>query len=119
MSNSVHKVADVDEIEDDDLPILVDLDGREVGVFRIEDEYFAVANYCPHANGPLCEGDVTGTIGAASDGTWQLEKEDELISCPWHGWDFDIRTGKNVRTDRFRTPTYEVEVKDGELFVLL
>lgn len=119
MSKSAHKVANVDDLADEEFPIITQIKGREIGIFRLDDEYHAVANYCPHANGPLCEGDVTGTIGATSDGTWTLEREDELISCPWHGWEFDIRTGENVRTDRYKTPSYDVEVRDGELYVLL
>jgi nitrite reductase/ring-hydroxylating ferredoxin subunit len=40
-----------------------------------------------------------------------------VVRCPWHGWRFDVRTGESLQSDRWKAPTYEVEVEDGEVYV--
>jgi len=113
-----YKVADIDRFEGDKSRVLVDVDGIEVAVFRIDEEFYAVGNFCVHQGGPLCEGGVSGRITASDDGwEWNYDEEEKYVHCPWHGWIFDITTGKNVDADQFRVPTYDVEVEDGEVFV--
>jgi len=113
-----YKVADIDRFEGDKSRVLVDVDGIEVAVFRIDEEFYAVGNFCVHQGGPLCEGGVSGRITASDDGwEWNYDEEEKYVHCPWHGWIFDITTGKNVDADQFRVPTYDVEVEDEEVFV--
>ena len=112
-----HKVAAESELEPGDRAF-VQIDGIEVAVFNVEGEYHAMANYCVHQGGPLCEGNLTGRYGMADDDwSWTYDVTEKNVVCPWHGWKFDVTTGENIDDDRYVTPTYEVEVDDGEVFV--
>lgn len=117
-SSSRHKVATVDEFDGDGDRVIEEVEGMEVAVFKLKGDYHAVANFCPHQAAPLCEGRLMGEI-SGSDG-WQLEYDDEKrnIACPWHSWRFDITTGENLETDRYKVPTYDVEIEDGNVYVL-
>ncbi len=112
-----HKVATVAEFESDGDRVIEEIDGLEVAVFRIDGEFHALANFCPHQSAPLCEGKLVGDI-TGKDG-WRLEYDDDErnIACPWHGWRFDVTTGDNLETDRYAVPTYDVEVEDGDVYV--
>jgi len=112
-----HRVATVEELSADGDRVISDVDGVEVAVFRIDGEYHALANFCPHQSGPLCEGKLVGRI-QGSDG-WQLEYDgdERNVACPWHSWTFDVTTGESLQTDRYAVPTFDVEVEDGDVFV--
>ena len=86
--------------------LLVELEGRELGIFNIQGKYFAYLNWCPHQGGPLCEGSCTG-------------EEGEILACPWHDWEFDLKTGENIPRSDIQLPSYDVEVKDGILTVYI
>jgi nitrite reductase/ring-hydroxylating ferredoxin subunit len=95
--------------------------GPGIGVFNVGGEFFALRNGCPHMNGPLCAGTITGTSTAHSraDGVAQVgwERDGEIIACPWHRWEFEIRTGRTVFPSRRRARTYPVRVEE-ELVIL-
>jgi nitrite reductase/ring-hydroxylating ferredoxin subunit len=113
-----HRVADVADFEGDGSKVVAQLEGWEVAVFRLGGEYHAVANFCPHASGPLCEGHLTGRSTVSDDGAeWRYDGEERRIVCPWHGWTFDVATGENVHDDRYAVPTYDVTVREGGVFV--
>lgn len=114
----LHRVTSADQLADGDR-LLVEIDGREIAVFNLDGSYHALLNYCVHQGGPVCEGRVTGTL-TETDGRLAYVREDELVSCPWHGWLFDIKSGYQVaRPDRYRLPTFDVVVGDGEVYVVL
>ena len=73
---------------------------RDVAVVRVGDEVFALSNLCRHAFGPLADGHVDGYI----------------LSCPWHGWRYDVRTGTTDHPNA-DVSTYPVHVRDGEVLV--
>jgi 3-phenylpropionate/trans-cinnamate dioxygenase ferredoxin subunit len=91
---------------------MVELAGRLIGVFNVAGEFFALRNQCPHQGGPLCEGRFSGLIEAARPGEYRYSRPGEILRCPWHGWEFDIRTGQSwwnpVHT---RVRRYEVTVE--------
>jgi nitrite reductase/ring-hydroxylating ferredoxin subunit len=97
--------------------VVVDLDGREVAVFRVAGDLFALANHCVHQGGPVCEGQVSGTLAEDESGELTYERAGEVVACPWHGWEFDVRTGEALADGRYRQPTYEVVVDDGAVYV--
>lgn len=105
-----------DELGDGDR-ILVDVEGREIAVFNSGGEFHAVLNFCPHQGGPLCEGLLDGTLTMTDEWEWTYGSEGEVVSCPWHGWEFDITTGEHLSNSEHRVPTYEVVVRDGEVYV--
>ena len=93
--------------------------GREIGVFHTAAGLFAVRNSCPHQAAPLCLGVVTGTTLPSMPGEYVWGKEGEVLRCPWHGWEFDLRTGVGLYDPyrHERVATYEVRVEDGEVVV--
>lgn len=100
-----------------DLPpgerLIVEVDGLSIGVFNVDGEYFALNNVCPHQLAPLCEGTVTGTVTAERVGEYEWERDGAIIRCPWHNWEFDVRTGESVFNPHdVRTRTYDVDVED-------
>ena len=76
---------------------------RIVAVFRQGDELWAIDGICPHAGGPLAEGALNGCI----------------VTCPWHGWQFDVLTGRHCLSSRIQQQTFPVQVVDGEIQVEL
>ena len=90
---------------------IVDAGGRSIGVFNIGGRYFALRNRCPHQGAPLCLGRVKGTTLPGRPYEYAYGREDEIIQCPWHGWEFEIATGRTYFTPhRLRAKTYEVTV---------
>jgi len=115
-----HLVGKTSEFTSPDDRIIVEIRGSEIAVFQLDGEYHAIANFCPHQSAPLCEGEITGKIVADEETgwDWQYEPTQKHIVCPWHGWVFDVTSGKSIDTDRYRTPTYEVEVEEGDIYVI-
>ncbi|HET9096661.1 MAG TPA: Rieske 2Fe-2S domain-containing protein [Candidatus Baltobacteraceae bacterium] len=73
----------------------------EVAVFNIDGAFYAIENACPHQGGPLADGWLEGP----------------LVTCPWHGWCFDLRSGKMTLGEFARVPRFELQVRAGELYV--
>lgn len=75
-----------------------------VAVFRVEGRCHAIANACPHRGGPLAEGELNGAV----------------VTCPWHGWTWDVRSGANVRNPALKkVACYPLTVENGELYIEL
>ena len=100
----------------DDIPPggrkLVEVNGRAVVVFNLAGEFFALNNRCPHRGGSLCHGKLTGLVQSSEPGDYQYSRKGEIIRCPWHSWEFDIRTGQSwCDPGKVRTRRYEVSVE--------
>ncbi|WP_439578622.1 Rieske (2Fe-2S) protein [Elioraea sp.] len=92
--------------------------GRAVVVFNLAGEFFALVDRCPHQGGSLCAGRQTGLVLSTGPGHYVLERKGEFIRCPWHGWEFDIRTGKSwCEPARVKVRSYPAEEKPGEALV--
>ncbi|MGH2549045.1 MAG: Rieske (2Fe-2S) protein [Thermomicrobiales bacterium] len=78
---------------------------------------YALPNICPHQFGPLCTGRISGAIQANEDHDWQSfwTREGHILTCPWHGIEFDITTGVALATDQYKVRQYVVSVVDGEV----
>jgi nitrite reductase/ring-hydroxylating ferredoxin subunit len=88
--------------------------GREIAVFNLNGEYFALANRCPHEGGPLCRGKRISLISSKRPGTYDVSRPGEIVRCPWHGWEFDIRTGRSyLDPEKVRSRAYPVTVENG------
>ena len=93
---------------------LIEIDGRSIGVFNVNGEYFALRNRCPHQGGQLCKGRLAGVLVSPLPGEFQLTRPGEILRCPWHGWEFDIRTGQSWFDPRgVRVRRYDVSVEPG------
>ena len=109
-----HVVASIDELPPGTRKI-VEVAGRQVGVFNVGGEYFALRNRCPHQGGPLCEGKTWGLARARVPGEIEYSRAGEILTCAWHGWEFDIRTGQSwCEPERLRVRRYAVSVEPGE-----
>lgn len=102
----------------DEIPVggnkVVTLKGRPVVIFNIKGEYFALLNRCPHEGASLCQGAIVGLVKADEAGQYRFTRHGELLRCPWHGWEFDIRTGQSY-FDPSQTfvKSFPVAVEDG------
>ena len=110
-----HVVATVDEIPPGGRKI-VEAGGREIGIFNLGGEFFAIANRCPHEGASLCRGRIVGLVEADDPGTYRYSRRNELVRCPWHGWEFDIRTGRSWCDPRgTKVRSYELSLEDGSM----
>lgn len=81
----------------------VEAGGREIALFRVEGEIYAIDNVCPHLQGPLVEGILEGRI----------------VSCPWHAWTFDVGTGRCTFSEDVRVERFEVRIRGTDVEVSL
>lgn len=99
-------------------------DNGEVGVFRLDGRFYAWHNECAHRGGPICQGRLYRDVEepVAADGTVgaMRYKESSLnIVCPWHGYEYDLRTGINVANPTLRLREAPIEIRNGEIYVLV
>ena len=110
---SKHVVATVAEIPPGGRK-LVTVRGRSIAVFNLDGEFFALANRCPHRGGDLSKGLLTGLVLSGEPGEYEYIRRGEIIRCPWHSWEFDIRTGKSwCDPDKVKARRYGVSVEKG------
>ena len=97
---------------------LAQVNGRAIVVFNLGGEFFALNNRCPHRGGSLCQGKQTGLVELDGPGNYRYSRPGEIIRCPWHGWEFDIRTGQSwCDPTRVRARPYTVSVQPGTRLV--
>jgi nitrite reductase/ring-hydroxylating ferredoxin subunit len=112
-----HVVATADEIPEGGRK-LVSIRGRPIVVFNVKGEYFALYDRCPHEGGSLSRGKLTGLVESDGPGQYRFSRQGEIIRCPWHGWEFDIRTGKSwCDPRRTRVRNYEATLEQGSTLV--
>jgi nitrite reductase/ring-hydroxylating ferredoxin subunit len=89
-----------------------------IGVFNVDGEFFALKNTCPHMGGPLCRGRVRGTSEAElpPDGLPEMHwvRDGEVVACPWHHWEFEIKTGRTIFESRQKVRSYPVSIESPE-----
>jgi nitrite reductase/ring-hydroxylating ferredoxin subunit len=92
----------------------------EVGIFNVAGRFYALSNICVHQFGPVCEGRVGGTTACDASTGWQLAwtRDGEILTCPWHGHEFDIISGHCLANPRLSLRRYQVDV-DGEHLMLI
>jgi 3-phenylpropionate/trans-cinnamate dioxygenase ferredoxin subunit len=97
---------------------LFNVKGRPIAVFNLGGQFYGMLNRCPHQGGSLCEGIVTGLLESPTPGEYVYSREGEIVRCPWHGWEFDIRTGQSYcDPERIRTKSYPVAAEHGSNLV--
>ena len=74
-------------------------DGRIFAVFNVDGTFHVIDGICPHAGGPLGKGQLRGNI----------------VTCPWHGWQFDVSTGQHCLNQRLCQTRYAARVEDGKV----
>jgi nitrite reductase/ring-hydroxylating ferredoxin subunit len=79
----------------------VDVKGKPVALFNVDGNFYAVSDTCLHRGGPLGEGELDGKV----------------ITCPWHGWRYDVTTGINEMNPSVIVEKYQVKVEGDDLLV--
>ena len=98
---------------------IVTVRGMSIGLFRVHDEIVAVLNICPHELAPVCRGQQRGTTLPSAPGEFIWGREDEILACPWHQWEFDLLSGRSLVDEKVRLRTFPVTVEDGEVYIQL
>ena len=80
---------------------VVNARGQELALFKVEGKVYAIKNTGPHRGGPLAEGYLEG----------------QKVTCPWHAWVFDVKTGACQTTPDMKQPTFQVKINADEIFV--
>jgi nitrite reductase (NADH) small subunit len=108
----------------DDFPqrkvVPVEVEGRRIGVLRRDDTVYAFADHCPHHGAPMCYAQVVGTMLPSAPNEFRFDLDGLIIKCPWHAYEFDVRTGEAVGgIIRSRLMVYATTVTNGKVFVQL
>lgn len=119
-----HIIGTIEEFEEGE-GTRVEVEGIPIAVFNLNGEFFGIADNCPHKNLPLHKAGHDRYLSSDIDPEdapagikGKLDGEKCTVQCPWHQWEWDLKTGENLRPEtRDRVPTYQVEV-DGENVVL-
>lgn len=91
--------------------LIAEVAGRSIGIFNIGGAFYALRNQCPHAGAPVCLGRIGGRARSKSPGEIEYDMDGEVIRCPWHHWEFDIKSGESVfDPHRVQIKAYETEV---------
>lgn len=108
-----HIVAKVGEIAPGTAK-LVAVAGRELGIFNLDGTYYALLSKCPHEGASLCKGKIVHRVESDEPGKYRVVADSAMIRCPWHGWQYDIRTGQSwCDPDNISLRKYAVSVEPG------
>lgn len=114
-------VAEASEMKDGDRRIVRTQRG-EIGVFFKGGAYFAYSNVCVHSGGPACEGVMMNQVVdiIAADKTYQGQTfSDEVhFVCPWHGWEYELKTGECVGDRRLKLRKYDVVQRGDSIYLI-
>lgn len=94
------KVASTQDVSEGE-GIIVEVNGTEVALFNVGGEFYALNNICRHAGGPLGDGFLEG----------------EIVTCPWHGWTYNVKTGISLISPSVAVKTYQVKVEGSDIFI--
>lgn len=98
---------------------LVEVKNHSIGLFNVNGSFVAALNMCPHELAPVCRGRVSGTTLPSAPGEYRWGREGEILTCPWHGWEFDLLSGRMLADSRVRLRLYTVTVEDDTVFIML
>lgn len=96
------RVASVSDLKPGENKV-VNANGTEVALFNVDGEFFAISNTCLHRGGPLGEGMLDG----------------DVVTCPWHGWRFNVKTGVSPVMPTAKVATHQVKVEGDDVMVAI
>lgn len=94
--------------------ILVTVGRREIGIYRVDGQFYGLLNRCPHLGGPLCAGQIVTDIVSPVPGDVRSSPGRTFVTCPWHNWEFDIRTGRSYWNGKLRAMPFPVSVEEED-----
>ena len=113
---SAHPVCPVEELDPGERTSAT-VDGREIVVFNVDGDYRAYLNQCAHQAGPVCDGPLVDTVLLDDEGEPEPALDGYVLTCPWHGWEYDVRTGETIANIKKRLVSVDVSVEDDEVHV--
>ena len=96
------KVAETSDLNPGECRV-VEVEGKTLALFNVDGNYYVLDNTCLHRGGPLGEGELEGT----------------LVTCPWHGWRWDVTTGASAMNPAAKVPCFPAKVEGNSVFVEL
>jgi len=96
---------------------IVTIGTRQIGIVLWGDHVYAVNNLCAHQGGPLCEGVLSGRLTAPRPGELTVDEGRPTLACPWHGWEFDLSTGRALLDPNLRLRMFNARIADGRVLV--
>ncbi len=96
------KVAQVSDLPPGEGKV-VEVEGQPIALFNVDGTFHAIHNTCLHRGGPLGEGDLEGAV----------------VTCPWHGWQYDVTNGTKVRNPDVKVASFEVQIEGSDVLVEL
>ena len=97
---------------------IVDAGRFSIGVFNLDGRFYALMNVCPHQGAPLCLGHIHGTYRPSPVHRFDRALDGRVLRCPWHGWEFDVVTGKGLYDRTGRVATFQVDVNSKNEVVI-
>lgn len=95
-----------------------EVEGQSVGIFRNDRSFSAILNICPHRAAPVCQGILGGTMLPSAPDEYIYGLDGLVLRCPWHGWEFDARTGESVGpVDKRNLTMFAVTVEGDEVYI--
>ncbi|MCZ6780778.1 MAG: Rieske 2Fe-2S domain-containing protein [Nitrospirae bacterium] len=83
--------------------IVAEVNDKSIAIFNVDGTYYAIDNTCVHRGGPLGEGELEG----------------DTVTCPWHGWQYNVKTGVSVNNPSACVKSYQVQVEGADIKVQL
>jgi len=104
--------------------LITSIGGREIGLYNVGGQFYAIRNRCAHQMGPACQGDVFDRIEAKTTPDRKIKEYvaeyKTVLACPWHGWEYDLRTGVCLWNKQYKVRTYRVgKNENGEVTISL
>lgn len=84
-----------------DTGLAAEVEGQAIALYKVDGKVYAIDGVCPHAGGPMAEGSLNGC----------------LAMCPWHGWEFNVKTGQCDFNPDIAVKTYPVKEEKGDIFI--
>lgn len=79
----------------------VEVDDKRIAIFNVDGKFYAIDDVCPHQGGPLGEGELDGIV----------------VTCPWHGWEYDVTTGVNMFETDVKQEQFEVKIEGDDILI--
>lgn len=114
-----HHVGHIDDLTPGTCHI-IDIEGTSIGIIRTNNDIYAIRNRCPHQGAEICLGTITGTMLPSPPNQLRYGHTDQVLTCPWHRWEFDITTGQSIgNATNKKLRTYKTEIADNHIYIHL
>lgn len=100
---------------------LINVEGINIALFNVDGKLYGFQNECPHMGAPMLYGNITGTMLPCEPHTYEYGCDHEILRCPWHGWEFDMNTGRSLYDSKkgSRIRTFKVMRENDSIIVYI